>query len=156
VTESKKMRSTQRDNSFFSETGRSAGDARESSENEKDCRSMSALSGKPRSAECQAKWEVRSHFGRTTNRDRIDLITHRQQGRDFGSGSSVGQIECCHRSIIDDVKLSEQPRNESLSDSTTWGANDVERGGLVSHTMVRWPRLIVAGLSCGPHPRALP
>jgi hypothetical protein len=49
----------------------------------------------------------------------------------------VGQIECCHRSIIDDVELSEQPRNQSLSDSTTWGANDVERGGLVSHTMVR-------------------
>jgi hypothetical protein len=53
----------------------------------------------------------------------------------------VGQVECCRRTIIDDVELSEQSRNESLSDASKWGANDVERGGLVGHARVRpWPR----------------
>jgi hypothetical protein len=41
----------------------------------------------------------------------------------------VGQVECCHRTIIDDVEISEQSRNESLSNASKWGANDVERGG---------------------------
>jgi hypothetical protein len=45
----KKTRSTHRDNSSLSKTGRSAGDVPRGRENEKDCRSMNAFSGKVRS-----------------------------------------------------------------------------------------------------------
>src|SRR5262249_14871900 len=45
----------------------------------------------------------------------------------------VGQIEGRHGSIIDHVELSEQPRNQGLSDATTRRANDVERSGLAGH-----------------------
>jgi hypothetical protein len=51
----------------------------------------------------------------------------------------VGQVECCHRSITDDVEFSEQSRNERLSDASTWGANDVKWGGLIGHSRVRLP-----------------
>ncbi len=46
--ELKKKRSTHCDNSFLSKTGRSAADVPRGRENEKDCRSMSAFSGKSR------------------------------------------------------------------------------------------------------------
>src|SRR5262249_809064 len=62
----------------------------------------------------------------------------------------VGQVERCYRSIIDDIELSEQPRNQSLSNATTWRTNDVEWGGLVGHTMVRLATAHLAASSRGP------
>ena len=52
--------------------------------------------------------------------------------------SFVGQVVCRHRTIIEDIELGEQPRNQSFSDAPTRRANDVERSGLVGHTTLRF------------------
>src|SRR5258705_5884848 len=49
----------------------------------------------------------------------------------------VGQVECRNGSIFENVEFGEQPRNQSLSDASTRGADDVERSGLAGHARVR-------------------
>ncbi len=64
--------------------------------------------------------------------DRRELRQKIRQLRPF-----IGQIECSHRSIIDGMKLSKQPRDQSLSDAPARGTNDVKRSSPAGHATMR-------------------
>jgi hypothetical protein len=59
-------------------------------------------------------------------------------------GLVVAEVECCHGSITEHIKLGEQSRYQSPSATPTWGANDIERSSLAAHAT--FPLWCLAGL----------